>query len=359
MIRVKKSVVTVIVCIGAIAAVSVGGCGKAPSKKKSSGHATIKDPSKDYALAASGGSLVVAGGSLDKGSVVALKETDALDDADTYGAATGALNYSGSKDGDALTDTRDAAKLTSKITSTSLLANSLDNLCFIGRPTYDPTRRLVWRRDAISLNDAKTEATITTRYFGKYQAVYCGTASLTNEVEQVSYHAIYAAAQGTWKRACANYDAGSFVLSGLGFTETSNHYSLATCTSASRSTTLRVVGDLDTEGSNANLTGAKNIRYRIRSVQYTIVDAQYVTMFNYEQICGKTDWAVNTAVELLNTTCGEIFDRPVRTNERQWYYDLLSVSGSQLTFGESSGTYNGTTSALRPVALDGTRVFTK
>jgi hypothetical protein len=331
------------------------GCGSS-SNHRTTDKATITDTSREFEAKNSAGSLEIPADSLDVGTKVSLDTGSDLDLGESGTSASGALQISATKSGSSLVESREALSVSVKLSSSGLTLASTDDLCVVARPTYDKTKFLVWRRADLDVSGGT--ATVGSRYFGTYQAAYCGSNTFASGIEQVTWHPRYDPIQGTWTRACANQDGGTFAVSGLGFVERSNHYSASTCTSASLVTTLTVIGDIDVEG-NATLTGAKNWRYRVRSIKYKIASQSYVDSFNAAEICGKTDWAINTDTEIKNLDCGTVFDRPMKTVETVWYRDIFSISSRTLSFGEYTDTYTGVTAATRPVALNGVRVFKK
>jgi hypothetical protein len=130
---------------------------------------------------ASAGQLAVTfdGGTLETGTVVTLAPVDtpaefsALTDVP---AGSAAIDCTASKDGQPLAEAK--APFTIAITlneAAALVDKTADNLCLLIKTA---TKKAVWRRAALTVDEAKTSITVKTPLFGTYMAAYCGDAVL-------------------------------------------------------------------------------------------------------------------------------------------------------------------------------------
>lgn len=204
-------------------------------------------------------------------------------------------------------------------------------------------------------------------YFGAYQLVTVSSGlGLVSEVQTVS-PPIPTTNQfpisGTWKstcQACRNnvqncYEIDTFVSSGSSITLTLDHYADASCTTQGDRweafSTYSVGGSVDTPAgaSAVDVYATKFI------VTPTSIGAP---LLNSQSLCGKTDWAANTAVDITgNKDCNT--SNP-DANSAGLIYSNFIVTASTFKPGVPllSNVDDGTTEAKRMKGSD-TVVFTK
>lgn len=164
---------------------------------------------------------------------------------------------------------------------------------------------------------------------------------------------------GHWKAPCALsskagvYDIKEATFQGSSYTITVKSYQESTCTTLAVTTVN--TGTITVGDAVAGVDGAKQIDQTSTSIQMTLHVDSEVSFGNAFGYGGYTDWKLNEPRELLN--------RPLLSGTTLTYpakaYTIFKVSGSQLTFGDNTAPYDGSSQLLRPTTLKTDRIYQK
>lgn len=364
--------------IGAVALIawSLGACGK--KSKKSDTPAALPKETKTVSDAATSvtagsGTLQVPVGALSVASVVSLEEVAAPTKFSDLYSTTPKASSSYAMTAQTTTGTAIKTSLTPMSLSlgydTTLSLNlaavdkTVANLCAIAA-SVDGTSYYVWRRAALTVDEAAKTAKVNTIYFGTYQLVFCGTSTMTGFSEvSASGSGVATELEGTWVMPCtasgSGYQKQTQVVSGSTVSGTATLYTDSTCTDANRLMGFRAVHTFVIGAALTTPAGAKKIDETVVTGFMTLYYEGLVTASNIEGICGLKNWQAGVEKELTNADCTSMPEYKEYTKNNV-SYDIFKIDAGKLYFGKDvEGGTDGSTDAKRPTELNTDQVLTK
>ena len=249
-----------------------------------------------------------------------------------------------------------------------------DNLCVLA--VGQDSKQYFWRRISLGVSETDKTIKLSTKYFGTYQVVYCGTSTPTGFTEIVaSAPPVSTAAatelEGSWTTGCQSTGTSSYlesmrsdvVMVGDAMQFTNFEYTgSATCEDKFVLLVTHERMNFTIGEAVAQPTGAKKFDAVYTAYDLTPFSVTYQVLinradeFNSEKYCEITDWAVGVTRDLLGKNCGQEYGN-VTSGEKS--YDIYTNDTKGLCFGDMTATgVDGTTEAKRPTTVStGTNCF--
>lgn len=149
-----------------------------------------------------------------------------------------------------------------------------------------------------------------------------------------------------WNTGClpinlSNSKEAEFKVSGVIFVHTEISYGGAGCSTAQRA--LRATATLEAKGTSGSYSSATALDIIVSKLEIQVLSTAVANSYNSSSYCGKTDWAVN----------GQWFDMTgLSCSDTAPIYDIFKITGSQVVFGNKSGSNDGSSTLKRPTTLE-------
>lgn len=260
-----------------------------------------------------------------------------------------------------------------------------ENLCVLNLSSANPDQKFVWRRNSLTVDESTKVVRFSTKVFGTFQAIFCGSTALPSFTEVTLTPPPISTApaselDGVWNHPCrAEKTNASGVaiesikkvmsVSGDQMQALEYRYYNGDCSAPGLVSRDKVGLRIVIADSPSTGAGTKTIDFTILSRTATPylafgsldgINQQIdgAAGFNSALRCGFSDWQNNVERDVLDKECGDA-SKSQKTVKGTTEYDLYKVTAGTICYGVHDDAHQGETAATRPITIDTDDCFTR